>query len=73
MEFSIFSFPTFVLIGPDKKWTNCDEAIYDYDDQARMIFDHDFKKLKQMLTLFLTKNDKPEEVEFSGMTEIYLS
>ncbi len=70
--FSIFSFPTFVLIGPDKKWTNCDEAIYDYDDQARMIFDHDFKKLKQMLTLFLTKDDKPEEVEFSGMTEIYL-
>ena len=69
---SIFSFPTFVLIGPDKKWIKCDDAIYDYDDQARMIFDYDFKKLKQMLTLFLTKEDKPEEVEFSGMTEIYL-
>lgn len=69
---SIFSFPTFVLIGPDKKWIKCDDAIYGYDDQTRMIFDHDFKKLKQMLTLFLTKEDKPEEVEFSGMTEIYL-
>lgn len=72
LGFSIFSFPTFVLVGPDKKWIKCDEAIYSYDDQARMIFDHDFKMLKQMLTLFLTEDDKPEEVEFSGMTEIYI-
>lgn len=68
----VFSFPTFVLVGPDKKWIKCDDAIYGYDDQARMTFDYNFKMLKQMLTLFLTEDDKPEEVEFSGMTEIYI-
>ena len=66
------SWPTFVLIGANKKWANCDDAIYDYNDQGVMIFDHDFKMLTQMLTLFPTQDDKPEEVGFSGMTDLYL-
>ena len=69
---AIPSFPTFILMGPDRRWVKCDDAIYSTDAKGRRTFDPDFKKLKQTLTLFLTQDDKPEDVEFVGMTKVYL-
>ena len=65
-------FPTFILMGPDRQWVSCNDAIYSEDAKGRRTFDPDFKKLKQTLTLFLTQDDKPEDVEFVGMTKVYL-
>lgn len=72
LGYAIPSFPTFILMGPDRQWVRCDDAIYSTDAQGRRTFDPDFKKLKQTLTLFLTQDDKPENVELVGMTKVYL-
>lgn len=72
LGYAIPSFPTFILMGPDRRWVRCDDAVYSIDAQSRYTFDPDFKKLKQTLTLFLTQDDKPENVELVGMTKVYL-
>lgn len=56
-------FPTLVLVGPDKRWVECRGEVQTNDT--------DFKEFKKLLSLFMTENDKPSALSFSGVTDLY--
>ena len=58
------AYPILVLVGPGNKWIECSDEL--------LTSDVDFKKFESLLGLFITKEDKPQEVAFSGMTDLYL-
>ena len=58
------AYPILVLVGPGNKWIECSDEL--------LTSDVDFKKFEFLLGLFITKEDKPQEVAFSGMTDLYL-
>ena len=57
-------FPTLVLVGKNNKWIECRWEV----DTS----DPDFKKFAELLALFITDEDKPQSVNFSGPTDLYV-
>lgn len=57
-------YPTLVLVGKNKKWIECRWEV----DTS----DPDFKKFAELLALFITDEDKPQSVNFSGPTDLYV-
>lgn len=57
-------FPTLVLVGKNNKWIECRWEV----DTS----DPDFKKFAELLALFITDEDKPQNVNFSGPTDLYV-
>ena len=57
-------FPTLVLVGKNKKWIECKQEVATSDP--------DFKKFSELLTLFITDEDKPQSVNFFGPTDLYV-
>lgn len=60
----VTGFPTLVLVGPGNKWIECRGEVQTSDS--------DFKQFEALLKLFMTKEDKPQAVNFSGLTELYI-
>lgn len=56
--------PTLALVGPGNKWIACRGEVQTSDP--------DFKQFEELLTLFMNKNDKPQAVNFSGLTDLYI-
>ena len=56
--------PKLALIGPGNKWIDCRSEVETSDP--------DFKQFEALLTLFMNKNDKPQAVNFSGLTDLYI-
>lgn len=56
-------FPTLVLVGPDKRWVECRGEVQTNDP--------DFNEFQKLLALFMTENDKPAALSFSGVTDLY--
>lgn len=56
--------PTLALVGPGNKWIACRGEVQTSDP--------DFKQFEALLTLFMNKNDKPQAVNFSGLTDLYI-
>lgn len=59
----ISGFPTLVVIGPGDKWIECRGEVQTDDP--------DFKDFAKLLTLFMTENDKPAGLSFTGVTDLY--
>ena len=57
-------YPTLALVGPGNKWIECSVAVQTSDS--------DFKQFEALLKLFMTKEDKPQAVNFAGVTELYV-
>lgn len=57
-------YPTLVLVGKNKKWIECKQEVTTSDP--------DFKKFAELLALFITDEDKPQSVNFSGPTDLYV-
>lgn len=57
-------YPTLVLVGKNKKWIECKQEVTTSDP--------DFKKFSELLALFITDEDKPQSVNFSGPTDLYV-
>lgn len=60
----VTGFPTLVLVGPGNKWIECRGEVQTSDS--------DFKQFEALLKLFRTKEDKPQAVNFAGVTELYV-
>lgn len=56
----VLKFPTVVLIGPDKKWLECVNEIFNLE------------KFAELLDLFIKETDKPRAVELAGPTDLYV-
>lgn len=56
--------PTLALVGPGNKWIACRGEVQTSDP--------DFKQFEALLTLFMNKGDKPQAVNFSGLTDLYI-
>ena len=56
-------FPTLVLVGPGNKWVECRGEVQTNDPN--------FKKFQELLSLFMTENDKPAALRFTGVTDLY--
>lgn len=59
----VSGFPTLVVIGPGDKWIECRGEVQTDDP--------DFKDFSKLLTLFLTESDKPADLSFNGVTDLY--
>lgn len=60
----VSGFPTLALVGPGNKWIECRGEVQTSDS--------DFKQFEALLKLFMTKEDKPQAVNFAGVTELYV-
>lgn len=59
----VSGFPTLVLVGPGNKWVECRQEV--------STSDVDFTEFAKLLTLFMTKEDKPGAVSISGLADLY--
>lgn len=57
-------FPTLVLVGKNKKWIECKQEVATSDPN--------FKRFAELLDLFMTDEDKPQSINISGATDLYL-
>ena len=57
-------YPTLALVGHGNKWIECRSEVETSDP--------DFRQFEELLTLFMTKDDKPLAVHFSGPTDLYI-
>ena len=57
-------YPTLALVGHGNKWIECRSEVETSDP--------DFRQFEELLTLFMTKDDKPLAVHFSGPTDFYI-
>lgn len=60
----VTGFPSLVLVGPGNKWIECRGEVQTSDS--------DFKQFEALLKLFMAKEDKPQAVNFAGVTELYV-
>lgn len=56
--------PTLVLVGKNNKWIECRGEVQTSDP--------DFKQFAELLELFMTDEDKPQNVNFSGPRDLYV-
>ena len=57
-------FPTLVLVGKNKKWIECKQEVATSDPN--------FKRFAELLDLFMTDEDKPQSISFTGATDLYV-
>lgn len=60
----VSGFPTLVLVGKNNKWIECRREVATSDPN--------FKRFAELLDLFMTDEDKPQSISFTGATDLYV-